>query len=312
MVNLITPKKYTLLPLNMRFFQINKSFTSNVAQFSNTSNVEVTTGYQPQNTVVLVPFGGNISGVGDLANNRRGFAFNTEAKVWKLKFLGGIQMESELEKTNNKDVVTYGHRINGLTWSRLPGIFPYAPGMGPNARVKTFYRGAYETVGIYDNPTDSTALYKKHYSSLDFQIKFKTKLFNKDVYFYNLNSVSSVQNKFSPIPVFGEKAYITARYHEGEVYYHIMRDLVISLYGGLEYVKGNKYTDTTTVLTGVDGIQGKARDQIGKALGVGVDFSISSNTSIYLRQRWFSFSDRYFQDEDFIGNEATIELKIFF
>ncbi len=312
MVNLLTPKKYTLLPLNLRFFQISKSFTSNVAQFSNTSNREVTSGYQPQNTVVLVPFGGNMSGVGDLANNRRGAAFNTEVKVWKLKFLGGIQMESELEKTNNKDVLTYGHRINGLTWSRLPGIFPYDPGMGPNGRVKTIYRGVYENVGVFENPTDSTALYKKHYSSLDFQIKFKTKLFNKDIYFYNLNTVMSAQNKFSAIPVFGEKAYINARYHEGEVYYHIMRDLVLSLYGGLEYVKGNKFTDTTTTITGVDGITGKARDQLGKALGVGIDFSISTNTSIYLRQRWFSFKDKYFQDEDFIGNEATIELKIFF
>ena len=318
LVNLNTPKKYTFLPLSLRFFQINKSFTSNVAQFSNTSVREVTSGYLPPNAVVLAPFGGNMSGVGDLANNRRGFALNTEAKVWKLKFTGGIQMESELQKTGNKNQITYGHRINGLTWSRLPGIFPYNIAMGPNGRVNTIYRGAYETVGVFDNPTDSTALYKKHYSALDFQIKFKTKLFNKDVYFYNLNSVSSVQNKFSAIPVFGEKAYITTRYHEGEIYYHIMRDLVISLYGGLEVVKGNKYTDTTTVVTGVtnfetgQGLTGKARDQIGKALGVGVDFSISSNTSIYLRQRWFSFSDRYFQGEDFVGNEATIELKIFF
>ncbi len=315
LVNVITPKKYTVLPFNLRYFQIDKSFTSNVAQFSNTSIQEATSGFLARGgTLVIAPFGGNMSGVGDLANNRRGGAINTEVKVWKLKFLGGIQMESEMDILNNKNVVTYGHRINSLTWSRLPQIFPYNNAMGPNGRVKTAYRGANEVVNIYDNPNplDSTAPTKRHYSALDFQIKFKTKLFNKDIYFYNLNTAMSVQNKFSPVPVFGEKAYITARYHEGEVYYHLLRTVIVSLYGGLEIVKGNKYTDTTTALTGVDGVTGKARNQIGKSLGVGVDFSISNNTSLYLRQRWFSFDDKYFKDENFVGNEATIELKIFF
>ncbi len=313
LVNLITPKNYTLLPFNLRFFQIDKSFTSNVSQFSNTSIQEVTSGFlSVGGAQVLAPFGGNMGAVGDLANNRRGGAINTEVKVWKFKVGAGLQMESELEKMGNKDIVTYGHRINGLTWSRLPGEFPYFPGMGPNGRVKTIYRGAYETVGIFENPIDSTPIHRKHYSAFDLQVKFKAKFLNKDVYFYNLNTAMSVQNKFTPFPVFSEKAYINARYHEAEIYYHLSRSLVVSLYGGLEYVKGNKYTDTTTALTGVDGITGKARDQVGKAFGVGVDFSISSSTALYLRQRWFSFDDKYFKDEDFIGNEATIELKIFF
>jgi hypothetical protein len=317
LVNLITPKKYTVLPFNLRFFQINKSFTSNVAQFSNTSIQEVTSGFlSAGGAQVLPPFGGNMSGVGDLANNRRGGAINTEVKVWKLKFGAGLQMESELELLKNPNQITYGHRINGLTWSRLPLQFPFDPAMGPNGRVKSIYRGVYETVGVRDNPdpldTTNLPVNKKHYSAFDFQIKFKTKMFGKDVYFYNLNTIMSVQNKFSAIPVFGDKAYINARYHEGEVYYHLFRPVVISLYGGLEYVKGNKYTDTTTALTGVNGITGKSRDQLGTAFGVGVDFSISSSTSLYLRQRWFSFEDKYFRDENFKGNEATIELKIFF
>ena len=313
LVNLVTPKKYTVLPFNLRYFQIDKSFTSNVSQFSNTSIQEVTSGYlSVGNNQVLAPFGGNMSGVGDLANNRRGGAINTEVKVWKFKIQGGLQMESEMDLLNNRNIVTYGHRINGLTWSRLPGIFPYNGELGPNGRVKTIYRGAYETVNITDNPLDSTPASRKHYSSLDLQVKFKAKLFNKDIYFYNLNSVLSVQNKFSAVPVFTDKAYINARYHEAELYYHLFRNFVVSVYGGLEFVKGNKYTDTTTTVTGVDGITGKAREQIGKALGVGLDFTLSNNAALYLRQRWFSFSDKYFKDENFIGNEATIEFKIFF
>ncbi|HVD98284.1 MAG TPA: hypothetical protein VNB90_08755 [Cytophagaceae bacterium] len=315
LVNLITPKKYTGLPFSLRYFQIDKSFTSNVAQFSNTSIQEVTSGFLSKGTQqVLAPFGGNMTGVGDLANNRRGGAINTEVKVWKFKFIGGLQMESEMDLLGNKNIITYSHRINSLTWSRLPQVFPYNNAMGPNGRVKTIYRGAYETVGVFDNPNtgDTTPVSRKHYASLDFQIKFKSKLFDRDIYFYNLNTVMSVQNKFSPVPVFSNKAYINAHYHEGELYYHLVRNLIISFYGGLEYVKGNKYTDTTTAATGVNGITGKARDQIGKAFGVGLDFTLSSNTALYLRQRWFSFNDKYFKDENFKGNEATIEFKIFF
>jgi hypothetical protein len=313
-VNLVTPKKYTLLPFSLRYFQIGKSFTSNVAQFSNTSIQEVTSGYlAASNNVVLAPFGGNMSGVGDLANNRRGAAINTEVKVWRLKFGIGAQMESELEKLNNQNIVTFGHRINALTWSRIPGIFPYNGGLGPNGRVKTLYRGVYETVNISENtPGDSTPLYRRHYSSLDFQIKFNMKLFNKDLYFYNLNTLMTVQNKFSPIPVMNDNAYIRAQYHEGEVYYQVLRELVLSLYGGLEYVKGNRFTDTTTALTGVNGISGLTRDQLGQAFGIGADVMLSNQTTLYFRHRWFKFADRNFAGENFLGQEATIELKIFF
>jgi len=311
-LNLVTPKNYTLLPFNLRFFQIDKSFTSNVSQFSNTSIQEVTSGFLSANTFALVPFGGNMSGVGDLNNNRRGGAINTEIKIWKLKFSIGTQMESEMDRTRNANILTYGHRINGLAWSRLPGYFPVPVGIGPNGRVNTFYRGSYETVNVSENNADSTALFKKHYNALDFQVKFKGKLFNKDIYFYNLNTVMSAQNKFSALPVFGEKAYINARYHEAEVYYQLNRELVVSVYGGIERIVGNKFTDTTNALNGVQGITGKARDQLGKSFGLGADISLSNQTSLYLRHRWFSYADKYFLDEDFVGQETTIELKIFF
>jgi hypothetical protein len=321
-VNLITPKKYTILPFSLRYFQINKSFTSNVAQFSNTSIQEVNSGFLSPGAYNLSPFGGNMSQVGDLNNNRRGVAINTEVKIWKFKLIAGTQIESELSTTGNKNIITYSHRINSLTWSRLPAIFPYLSGMGPNGRVKTVYRGAYEIVNINDNINkDSTGGYRRSYNSLDLQIKFKTKIFNKDFYAYNLNTVESVQGivqgKLINTPAFfgstsASHAYITTRYHELEMYYHLRRDLIVSAYGGLEIVKGSKYTDLTTAATGVNGVAGLTRNQIGKGLGIGADFSISSNTSIYIRQRWFSFNDRSFAGEQFRGHEATIELKIFF
>jgi hypothetical protein len=316
-VNLVTPKKYTIIPISLRYFQIGESFTSNVAMFSNTSIREV---YQnnasastPNSQVVMPPFGGNMGGVGSLANNRRGGALNTNFSIWKLKFNTGIQMETEMKRlTGNGNAVTYSHNINGLAWSRLPLYFPLPGPMGPNKRVSQYYQGAAETVNISDTLANGDAQYLRNYNSFDFQIKFKTRLFNKDLYINNLNTFMSVQNSFSPIPVFSEKAYISAQYHELETYYQLSRSFVVSMYGGLEFVTGNKRTDLSTTANGTNGVAGLARDQVGKSIGAGLDILLSNSANIYFRQRWFSFEDRNFAQEQFKGQESTIELKIFF
>jgi hypothetical protein len=316
-VNLVTPKKYTLIPLSLRYFEIGQSFTSNVAMFSNTSIREVynnnASASGPSPTQVLqVPFAGNMGGVGSLANNRRGVALNTDFKIWKLKFNTGLQMEGEMNRLNNGNTVSFNHNINALAWSRLPLYYPLTTPMGPNQRVHQFYQGASEVVNISDTLPNGTPQYKRMYNSFDFQVKFKNKIFNKDFYMYFLNTYMSVQNTLSPVPVLSNSAYIRAQYHELEAYYQVNRNFLVSMYGGLELVKGNSHTDLTTAATGVNGVAGLARNQIGKSLGVGLDVLLSNSANIYFRQRWFSFDDRSFNKEEFQGQESTIELKIFF
>ena len=80
---------------------------------------------------------------------------------------------------------------------------------------------------------------------------------------------------------------------------------MLTFYGGFESIKGNSDTD-------IDATTKKPRDQTGTALGVGFDLSLSNQTTLYLRQRWFSFEDKNFATEKFSGNEGTIELKIMF
>ena len=306
-LDLAIPKKYTFIPLDFRYFQIGKSFTSNVANFNNTTIQEVYTGYQgASGTNVLTPFGPSLDNVGDLSNNRRGGAVNTNFKIWKLMFSTGTQISAEMEVIPTGTVLNYSHRVNSLLWSRLPGYFPIVGMFGPNQRVGTYYRGAYEKVNLTDIDTTGgkkTALFKRYYNAVDFQVKYKEKVFNRDLYVNYLGTFSSVQKEFSAFTVFDNSAYIRAAYHEMDVYYQLHKNFILTLYGGLEQIKGNYNTD----LSG-----GKPRDQIGKAVGVGFDFSISNSTTLYLRQRWFSFEDKNFATEKFSGNEGTLELKIMF
>lgn len=323
-LNLRTPAKYTGLPFEFRYFRIGENFTSNVAQFQNTSIREVNTGVAGTNAtgVNLQPFGGNMTGVGGLANNRQGAAINTEAKIRKLKIVTGIQFESEMKKLNAGRTLTYSHRINALAWSRLAYNFPAVLegtstpySLGPNKRVNTYYRGVYENVNTSQTSitgTDTIPLYKNHYNAFDIQLKYNERILGRDAYFFILSSFQSAQNKFSFIPKANDDAYIRAQFHEAEVYYHIFRDLTVSGYFGLELIKGNKFTDTTSIATSRTGVSGLARDQIGKGTGFGLDFTLSNNTTIYFRHRWIRFQDNSFKDEDFKGTESNIELKIYF
>ena len=306
MADLIIPKKVLGIPISLRYYQIGRYFTSNVANFNNTSVSQVNTGYGGSTNGLLTPFGPSLENVGDLSNNRRGAAINlTSIKVWKFSFATGTQISAEMEKLDSNNVMFYSHRVNNLVWQRLPNYFPVNGAFGPEGRVTAYYRGVAEKVKITDRNADGTPMNKRYFNSLDIQAKFKNKIFNRDFYMFYLGTFSSAQNSLSAVPKFNDDAYIRAQFHELDVYYNITPEFVLALYGGLEYVKGNQYTD-------ISAVSGKPRDQIGTALGYGFDFSFSQSTTLYFRHRWFTYEDRSFAREKFSGNEATVELKMFF
>ena len=315
-LDLAIPKKYTFIPLDIRYYQIGKSFTSNVANFNNTTISAVNTGYNGAGTSLTTPFGPSLDNVGDLANNRRGIALNTTFKVSRFVISLGTQISGELEKMPNSTTLYYSHRINNLVWSRLQNIFPYYGYFGPDKRTGISYRGAYEKVKLGDTTASGTNQYKKYFNAMDVQVKYKNRLFNRDLYINYLGSFNSVQNQLSAVSKFNDDAYIRAQYHEVDIYYQLHKSFILTFYGGLERIRGNKSTDI--------GPTGNGRNQTGKAIGVGFDFSISSSTTLFFRQRWFSFDDSSFPGspatgtaaeipaEKFSGNEGTVELKIFF
>jgi hypothetical protein len=307
MTDLLIPKKILGIPIALRYYQIGRYFTSNVANFNNTTVSQVNTGYSgSSNNSVLTPFGPSLENVGDMSNNRRGVAVNlTSIKVGKFTFATGTQISAEMQKLDSNNVMFYSHRVNNLVWQRLPNYFPVNGAFGPEGRVTAYYRGVAEKVNITDRNTDGTPMNKRYFNSLDIQAKFKNKIFNRDFFMFYLGTLSSAQNSLSAVPKFDDSAYIRAQYHELDVYYNITPDLMLAFYGGLEYIKGNQYTDISKVT-------GKPRNQVGTAIGYGFDYSFTQNTTLYFRQRWFTFEDKSFPTEKFSGNEATVELKMFF
>lgn len=300
-----TDKAFTKLPINLRLYKFDKYFINLDSYVGNTTTTPYLNNFYSENGGTFRPAGAQLTTPGSTVNNRVGVALNTEFEVGKLKVITGVDVSQDIERFSDGNSMSYGHRINGLDISRFVQFPNPAGSFGPNARMGTFYRGAYEVVNVSDTADDGGLKSKLFYSSADVQLKYRLKLFNRDLYLFNLNTFSSIGNSASVVPDYSSASYISARYHEFEAYYHIWRDITVSAYYGLERVKGNDKTD-------IDVDSGLARDQTGNSVGLGVDYQINNDTFLYLRQRFYSFEDKNFTNEKFSGQVFTVELKIFF
>jgi opacity protein-like surface antigen len=56
----------------------------------------------------------------------------------------------------------------------------------------------------------------------------------------------------------------------------------------------------------------RPRNQTGEGYGLGIDYTVAKNTSLFLRHRWFSFEDTSFERDQFNGTETILELKLTF
>ena len=304
------PKKFTHIPLSVRYYNIGKGFLNKAAAFGNTSVAEVTTGYRNTTGVqaLTIPFGGGMNGVGDLANNRQAVNINGEVKLGKFKLVFGNEVTAENDVLPTNTTVNVGHTINGLSISRF-AQFPAPGSFGPNSRMNSYYRGVYEVITVDREalahkdkskyPVYTIEAFRKYYNALEAQIKYKNKFLGRDFYIFQMNTFTSCQDKLSPITVFNDDALIHARVHEVDFYYHITRDLMLDVYGGYERIVSNTQTKDP-------------RDQTGTAIGLGFDLAITSSTSLYYRHRWYDFDDANAPAEHFKGTEGTVELKIYF
>ena len=77
----------------------------------------------------MTSFGGPVSNLGYLANNREGFSINTEFEASDFTISGGFGFYSELKRINS--ILSYNHISTGLILSRISyfstGYGPYSP-----------------------------------------------------------------------------------------------------------------------------------------------------------------------------------------
>jgi hypothetical protein len=286
----------TAYPISLEYYHIDYNYVSIDGSVMN-SNTTVSTGgfgteyiYDPMLLVNVV------QQVGQIANNRQGFSLRSESNIKKLKIQVGVSASQELR--NLHDTVTFQHRVNSFSRSRFR---PWYMGGGEYGRIKSVWLTTFETVTI----TDAVSDYKKGFNTLELFLKYKFRLFNRDLVVLNFNTYNSTQPGFNPIPTFTDKAFVRMFFEDLTLAYRLGRKYNIVANAGYERVLGNYRTQLS-----LD--NGKPLDQQGYAIGGGIDYDFTANAGIHLRHKYMYHKDKNFVLDEFRGHETTLELKIFF
>jgi len=322
-VNLATTKKQTLLPLQIQYCRISPEAVNVNASFKNTSVVdlvETTVIEEGANATVMTSFGGPITNLGYLANNRQGVSLNTEFEVGDFTISGGLGFYSEIKRINSN--LSYNHISTGLLLSR---ISYFSTGYGPYGHLNSFYRGVYENVSVTDSSMiDSTGapLFDKFFCSSDLHLKYKTTVFGKELYLFSLTNYNTAQDFFSATPVIKPTALIRQFNHRLDICYSLSKRVSLVLKSAYERVLANNSTELDNYdpfpidATGQDlGIQNyipsyKARNQTGQIFGLGFDIKLNDGAFLFLRHSQFKFNDKNYAETNIKGSETTLEIKI--
>jgi hypothetical protein len=333
-INVDIPKEYSWIPFKLQYSRIAPEAVNVNSSFKNTSVVELVHSAiveEGADETIMTSFGGPINNLGYLANNREGFSLNTELKIGDLVVSGGFGFYSELERINGK--FSYSHKTNGLMLSR---IAYFNSGYGPYKQFNSYYRGVFENVNVSDSiyvndntlstsgyiDTNGLPLFDKFYCSSDLHLKYKTRVFGKNLYLFSLLNYNTAQDFFSILPVANSSAFIRHFSQQFDLCYELNKTTTFVFKYGIERVLGNKYTDIddtdpypTDNTWGVteDYIPSfKPRDQFGNVVGFGFDIKLNEGAYLFLRHSAFHYYDKNFSATNIKGSESTIELKINF
>jgi hypothetical protein len=333
-----TKKELTYFPLKFTAYRIGRYIVNNTSSIANTS-VESAAGNSSVPAQFYTNyFDGMVTDLAQLANNRQGMTLFANKDFGKLKSRLGLGMMQEIVNLagdlrngargrylNGTDTsasalepytnsITFEQRLNSVTRSRFAF---YERFQGPYGQTMNIFRHSYDNIAI----TDSVVNYKKSFSTAQLDLKYKLRLFGKELILTNFVIYSSVQDNWSPIPVFTDKAFLRYFYEEFMAFYALHPKLTLSAFWGMSRALGNSRTEEVDangnlIKNGegrlVASPNGHPIDQTGYGYGIGFDYNFSSIASLNVRQRWFSQSDPYFKNNNFKGNEMTIELKVFF
>ncbi|MFN3406040.1 MAG: hypothetical protein ACK40G_18240 [Cytophagaceae bacterium] len=333
-----TKKELTRIPLRVNLYRIGAMVVNNSNAIVNTSVEEAKPGLDTPDEYNTLYYDGMVTEVGQLANNRQGINLFAVKNYRKLiaKFSVGIAQEIQnlagdmrngaranviagskadsVTRVPFTNSITYEHRLNGLTRSRFAF---YKRFTGPYGRQHGIFRRSFENLAI----TDEEINYKKSFSTFDLDLKYKIKLFGRELILTNFTSFNSVQENWSPIPVFTDKAFLRLFYEEFMAFYAFHNKITLVGFFGTERVLGNHRTELAdengNLITNDQGRpiadpNGKPIHQIGYGYGLGLDYNFHARASLHLRSRWFTHKDKNFTRDRFKGNEVSAEFNIFF
>lgn len=329
-------KQLTKVPLKMSYFRMGENVVNNNSSILNSSRQAVASSPTVGAAFNTGYFDGYLGDVGQFVNNRQGLNLWAYLNHKKLKSVLGLSFAQELRNlagdTRNANrgaimgvsdstalvpftnTVTFEHRLNSVARSRF-GY--YQSFVGPYNRISSLFRRTVESIAITDDVID----YKKAFSTLELQLKYKTKIFNKELILMNFINSMTAQEKFSPIPVFTDKAFVRYFYEELMAFYSIKQKVTLIGFFGMERVLGNNRTELADangdLITDPDGRpiadpNGKPVNQTGFGYGLGIDLDLGDRASLHVRNRWYNHSDQNFINDEFQGYEMMVELKKFF
>ncbi|HEX8545959.1 MAG TPA: hypothetical protein VF691_03295 [Cytophagaceae bacterium] len=315
-LELSSTKELTFIPVSLQAYYIDKSVVNLNGAMLNAANNRALASVSYVNTPNdVTTLQGVLTDIGQMANNRWGVNLRHSDTYGKLKIMVATGISQELE--NIFDTISFMHRANQFTRSRFSF---FQSETGPYRRLVNAYRRTFEKVAITDFGYENQD-YKKGYNTIDLSLKYKLRVFNRDLILSNYNTYSSIQDRLKPIPYFNDKAFFRIFYTELMAFLGVTKK--VSLVGFVSHERnvGNRWTEQADEkgdqIFGPDNrlapsLNRRPLNQIGYGYGAGVDVSINERTGLFIRQRWFSHKDLHFIRDRFSGYETSLELKIFF
>lgn len=298
------PKRWTGLPLSVEVFAVSPHYVNLHSALINTSVDGFSSETSSFNGATVQdgarPFGAVLTPMHLMANNRATVRLTTHLTKGALRVNLGWLASRELE--NRSSEITFYHKVTGLYMSRADR---FQQATGPRGEVTTFFRGAYQRVGLSQDVSSNP----KGFNAFRINAKLKTSGQEPTAFLFYLGEFLSTQERLSLFPNMGQKALVRAHYHELDAYFPSSESVSWVFYAGLERILGGE----ATLPSGVDNAGDPLHlDGVGAAFGAGVDLSMTETSSIFVRGKRVMYHDRSFEMSRIQGWEATVELKIQF
>ena len=299
------PKRKLNFPLDVELFAVTPNFVNLHSALINTSVdgfSSETSSFNGANVQDGArPFGAVLTPMHLVANNRASARFSSTFGIGRLRINLGYLISREIQ--NLPSDITFYHKVTGLYMSRVDR---FQSATGPNNAITTFFRGAYQRIGI---TSEGHQLGIKGFNAVRLNAKVKGELFERPFFIFYLGEYLSTQHGLSMLPKFGESAIVSAQYHEMDTYFPFGNRCAWILYGGLERIKGNEFTSPRD---GLEEQEYSYLDGLGAALGTGIDISMTKSSTLFFRYKRVDYFDQSITSSRFQGWESTIELKIHF